>query len=109
MKPQQIEGMREAAEAACALLKAVGNRDRLLLLCQLIDGERTVAALGDRSGISQPSLSQQLAVLRTEGLVATRRDGKHVHYRVASPAARAILTTLYEIYCIAPNANASDP
>jgi len=79
------------------------------LLCQLIDGERTVAALGDRSGISQPSLSQQLAVLRTEGLVATRRDGKHVHYRVASPAARAILTTLHEIYCIAPNANASDP
>lgn len=96
------------AEAA-ALLKALSNPDRLLLLCQLIDGERTVAALGDRSGISQPSLSQQLAVLRTEGLVATRRDGKHVHYRVASPAARAILTTLHEIYCIAPNANASDP
>ncbi len=85
------------------MLKALANPDRLMLLCHLHDAERTVAQLGELTGIGQPTRSQQLAVLREEGLVATRREGKNVHYRVASPAVRAILRTLYRLYC-APGA-----
>ena len=99
MKPQQIEGMREAAEAACALLKAVGNRDRLLLLCQLIDGEKSVGELEELLDIHQPTLSQQLGVLRSEGVVDTRRDGKRIYYSLASREAETLLNTLYGMFC----------
>lgn len=81
------------------MLKALANPDRLMLLCQLADGECSVTELGARSGITQPTLSQQLGVLRGERLVATRREGKHVLYRVASPAALAVLQTLYALFC----------
>lgn len=87
-----------AGEAA-ALLKALANPDRLLLLCQLVGGERSVSALGALAGIEQPSLSQQLAVLRGERLVATRREGKQVLYRIASPAALTVLETLHALFC----------
>lgn len=92
------------ANDAAQLLKALANPDRLLLLCQLVDGERSVTELGALSGITQPSLSQQLAVLRGERLVATRRAGKSVIYRVNSPAALAILQTLYGLFCAEPTA-----
>ena len=91
--------LQSRAQEAAALLKALANPDRLLLLCHLLDAERTVAELGEITGILQPTLSQQLAVLRHEDLVATRREGKHIHYRVASPAVRAVLQTLYRLYC----------
>ena len=91
--------MQAKADEAAALLKALANRDRLLLLCQLVDGERSVTALGGLTGIEQPSLSQQLGVLRGERLVATHREGKHIVYRIASPAALAVLQTLYGLYC----------
>lgn len=87
-----------AAEAA-ALLKALANPGRLLLLCQLVDGERGVGELGTSTGMAQPSLSQQLAVLRGERLVVTRRQGKQVVYRIASPAALALLQTLHALFC----------
>jgi DNA-binding transcriptional ArsR family regulator len=91
----------QAAQAvlAAALLKVMANPDRLLLLCQMVEGERTVAELGEATGLQQPSLSQQLAVLRRKHLVETRRDGKFIHYRVASPAVLALLTTLYQQFC----------
>lgn len=85
------------------MLKALANPDRLMLLCHLLDAEHTVADLGAITGIVQPTLSQQLGVLRNEGLVAPRREGKFIHYCVASPAVRAILRTLYRLYC-APGA-----
>jgi len=94
------------ARDAAALLKALAHADRLLLLCHLLDGGHTVGQLGAVTGIRQPNLSQQLAVLRREGLVATRRVGKHVHYRVGSPAVKAVLQTLYDLYC-APKADAT--
>ena len=72
---------------------------KVLLLCQLVDGERNVGELEELLGIVQPTLSQQLAVLRREGLVDTRREGKLVYYRVASREALAILHTLYGLYC----------
>ena len=91
--------LQNRAHEAAALLKALANPDRLLLLCHLVKAERAVAELGAMTGIGQPTLSQQLAVLRNEGLVVTRRDGKSIHYRIASPAVHAVLSTLYQLYC----------
>ena len=98
-KQPDINLLSAAADQAQQLLKALANRDRLLLLCQLVDGERNVGELEQQLGIVQPTLSQQLAVLRREGLVATRREGKLVYYRVASDDALAILHTLYALFC----------
>ncbi len=91
--------LRQAADAACGLMKALSNPDRLLLLCELSQGERRVGELQELVGIGQPTLSQQLAVLRDEGLVATRREGKQIHYRIDSPQALAVLQVLYEQFC----------
>jgi DNA-binding transcriptional ArsR family regulator len=98
MTPElDIERLRANAASAGALLKALANPDRLLLLCQLSQGERNVSE--QLLGIQQPTLSQQLAVLRREGLVATRREGKQIHYRISSPEALAVITTLYQLFC----------
>jgi len=93
------DAMRAAAAQAGGLLKALANPDRLLLLCQLTHGEQPVGALEAALDIRQPTLSQQLAVLRQEGLVATRRKGKQIFYSVASPEALAVLQLLYRLYC----------
>ncbi|HBD32480.1 MAG TPA: transcriptional regulator, partial [Cupriavidus sp.] len=84
---------------ACALLKVLANPDRLLLMCQLSQGELSVGELEARLGIHQPTLSQQLAVLRENGLVATRREGKNIIYAVASEQALAVMAVLYEQFC----------
>jgi DNA-binding transcriptional ArsR family regulator len=94
-----LSDMRQAAGQACGLLHALANEDRLLLLCQLSQGEKSVGELEEMVGIRQPSLSQQLGVLRNEGLVATRRDGKRIFYSVADAKALAVLSTLYQLYC----------
>ena len=94
-----IQQLRDNAAAAGQLLKTLGNPDRLLLLCQLAQGERHVSELEALLGITQPTLSQQLAVLRREGLVDTRREGKQIYYRISSPAALAVINTLYEQFC----------
>ena len=91
--------LRARADAASQLLKVLANPDRLLLLCQLINGEHSVGELQATLGIVQPTLSQQLGVLRREGLVATRREGKQIHYRIVSPAALAVIHTLYQQFC----------
>jgi ArsR family transcriptional regulator len=91
--------LQARAGEAAALLKTLANPDRLLLLCHLVGGERGVGELGASTGIEQPSLSQQLGVLRGERLVATRRVGKQVIYRIASPAALAVLAALYGVFC----------
>lgn len=101
-----INRLSSAADQAQQLLKALANRDRLLLLCQLVEGERSVGELEQLLGIVQPTLSQQLAVLRREGLVATRREGKQVYYRVASAEALAVLNTLYGLFCAEEVSNA---
>ncbi|MBF7730048.1 ArsR/SmtB family transcription factor [Pseudomonas sp. N040] len=91
--------LRAAAGDAGQLLKALANPDRLLLLCQLAQGERSVGELEALLGILQPTLSQQLAVLRREGLVDTRREGKQIFYRISSPQALAVINTLYQLFC----------
>jgi ArsR family transcriptional regulator len=93
------ERLRQAAANAVAALKVLANEDRLLLLCELSQGERCVSELEAALGIRQPTLSQQLAVLRNEGTVATRRNGKNIYYSVAGPAILEILGLLYRLYC----------
>ena len=97
--PIDLESLRQAAESACRLMKVLSNRDRLLLLCQLSQGEKRVGELEELVGVSQPTLSQQLGVLREEGLVTTRRDGKNIYYEIASPQALAVMNVLFEQFC----------
>ncbi|AUL45708.1 transcriptional regulator [Bordetella trematum] len=94
-----IQALRASADECSALLKALANPDRLLLLCQLLEGERNVGELEAGSGIRQPSLSQQLGVLRDEGLVATRREGKYIYYRMARREITQIMKTLSGLFC----------
>jgi ArsR family transcriptional regulator len=87
-----------AAEAA-KLLRALSNERRLMILCQLGDGELAVGQIQTLVGLSQSALSQHLAVLREQGVVSTRRDGQTIHYRIADPAAVKVVSTLAEIFC----------
>ena len=91
--------LRKAAAQAVGALKVLANEERLLLLCQLSQGEMCVSDLEEALDIHQPTLSQQLGVLRTEGAVNSRRDGKYVFYSVADPNVMQVLEVLYRIYC----------
>jgi ArsR family transcriptional regulator len=91
--------MRQHADNACRMMKTLANRDRLMLLCQLSQGEKRVGELEAVTNIQQPTLSQQLAVLREEGVVSTRRDGKHIYYSICSPIAMSVMELLYATYC----------
>ena len=95
----QTQTMRRAAGQAVAVLKLLANEDRLLLLCQLSHGEMCVSELEQQLDIRQPTLSQQLAVLRGESSVATRREGKNVYYSVADHSLLEILALLDRLYC----------
>lgn len=97
-----LDAMHAAASQACALLRVLSNPDRLLLMCQLSQGEQAVGELESQLGIHQPTLSQQLGVLRSNGLVHTRRDGKNIYYSVASAEALAVMQVLYQQYCPQP-------
>jgi DNA-binding transcriptional ArsR family regulator len=101
MKPPRVDldRLRTAAGDATAMLRTLGNEDRLLLLCELSQGELNVGELAERTGIVQPTLSQQLAVLRAQELVATRRDGKQIYYSVADGRALELLKTLHRLFC----------
>ncbi|HWJ96460.1 MAG TPA: metalloregulator ArsR/SmtB family transcription factor [Telluria sp.] len=98
-KEMDLAAMRVAAEKARGLLKVLSNPDRLLLLCQLTQGEHCVGDLEQILGIQQPTLSQQLGVLRDERLVETRREGKQIYYRITSEEAMAVMQVLYQLYC----------
>ena len=90
--------LKKAGEAA-AMLKLLANEKRLLVLCQLLGGERSVMSLAESVGLSASALSQHLARLRADGLVTTRRESQTIHYRLASPKAAQLLETLATIYC----------
>lgn len=91
--------LRDAATHAVGALKVLANEDRLLLLCQLSQGEMSVGELEETLGIHQPTLSQQLGVLRNEGVVSTRREGKRICYSIADPKLLQVLELLYRLYC----------
>lgn len=93
------ELLRLGATRAVNALKVLANEDRLLLLCQLSQGETCVGELEQRLDIRQPTLSQQLGVLRNEGVVKTRRQGRNVFYSVDDAALLEILALLYRLYC----------
>lgn len=99
LPPTNIAKMRAAASEATSVLRTLANEDRLLLLCQLSQGEMSVSELEEILEIRQPTLSQQLGVLRSENLVQTRRDGKRIYYSVADQKILSILGVLYELYC----------
>lgn len=91
--------MQSSALKASQLLKSLSHPDRLLLLCQLTQGEYCVGELETLVGVGQPSLSQQLGILRKDKLVVTRREGKQIYYRIASEDALAVLELLYNRFC----------
>ena len=95
----RYEGMEQAAREASALLKAMSNERRLLILCHLSRGERSVGELCRLVDISQSALSQHLAKLRTDGLVKTRREAQTIYYSLRGDAVQSILDSLYALYC----------
>ena len=94
-----LERFQASAGEAAALLRALSNEKRLMILCQLGEGEMSVGQLLPLVGLSQSALSQHLAKLRDEALVATRRDGTAVFYRIADRAVLKVIAVLAEIYC----------
>jgi DNA-binding transcriptional ArsR family regulator len=95
----QLASLQTAAAQACALLKVLANPTRLLLLCHISQQEYCVSDLELLTEIRQPTLSQQLAVLREKEIVSTRRDGKQIYYSIASGQALAVMQVLYEQFC----------
>lgn len=97
------EKMREKVDEASGLLKMLANRNRLMILCQLVEGERSVSALAKFLDLQDTAVSQQLGLLRRDGLVEARRDGRTIYYSLLRDDASRVLGTLYDIYC-APEA-----
>ena len=91
-----------SATEAEAFLRSLASRHRLMVLCSLLEGEQPAGELGRRLGLTQSNLSRHLAMLREEGLVATRREGTTIYYRIASERVRPILTEIYRLFCAAP-------
>jgi len=97
--PLDFSELRDNATQAAKLLRALSNENRLMLLCMLFEGEKTVGELNESLPLSQSALSQHLAVLRDEGLVKTRREAQSIFYGLASKPAQRVVETLHSIYC----------
>ncbi|WP_165855058.1 ArsR/SmtB family transcription factor [Marinobacter sp. JSM 1782161] len=102
MNHVDIHSMRNAADRASHFLRSLANADRLMLLCQLSQGEMGVGDLEAVTGIRQPSLSQQLGILRREGLIQPRKLGKQVFYSIAEPKVLVMVQQLYDLFCDNP-------
>jgi len=100
----QLKTMEAAAERVSETLKLLANKHRLLVLCQLVEGEKSVGALARSLGVREPAMSQQLAVLRREGLIRPRREGQTIYYELASDEVRRLMEFLYATYCGNPSA-----
>ncbi len=94
-----LERIQDNARRASTLLKAMSNQHRLMILCQLVPGEKCVGELESIVGLSQSALSQHLARLRRDNLVSTRREAQTIHYSLAGEEASAVIETLYGLYC----------
>jgi len=97
--PQGLRKLERNAHKACDLLGAMANTSRLMILCQLADGEKSVSDLQPLIGLSQSALSQHLAVLRRKRVVRTRRDGQSIYYSLTSGEAASVMHTLHEQFC----------
>ncbi|NBN62654.1 metalloregulator ArsR/SmtB family transcription factor [Microvirga tunisiensis] len=96
MKPDLLEAK---AEMAAQFLKMIASAPRLLLLCQMAERECSVGELAEKTGMRMPTVSQQLSLLRAQGLVVTRREGTTIYYRLASEAAREVMGVLFKHFC----------
>ncbi len=94
-----LDRMTEAADKACALMKTLGHKGRLMVLCQLASGEKSVGELSEILDIPQSPLSQHLSRMRKEGLVETRRDAQTIFYSLKAVEAGKIIECLYGLYC----------
>lgn len=94
-----IEDLQEHATEAAALLKALANEQRLQVLCCLLNGAQSVGEINEQISLSQSALSQHLSVLRSSGLVTTRRESQTIHYSLVQGPALRIMEILYETYC----------
>ncbi|MFT3792267.1 MAG: metalloregulator ArsR/SmtB family transcription factor [Rudaea sp.] len=91
--------MQRHADEVVAVLKGLASRNRLLLLCQLVDGERSVGELAQALGLAQSVVSQHLSLLRREGVVAGRRDAQSIRYRIADARVRKLMATMFALFC----------
>jgi len=94
-----MHGLEERAAEATAFLKKLANQDRLMIVCTLVQGECSVRDLEARLSLRQPSLSQQLGELRQAGIIAGRKEGREMFYRLADARAEALVGTLYQLFC----------
>ncbi len=94
-----IKEVQHSAHDAAELLRSLANEKRLMLLCQLVEGEKSVGALSQELGLSQSNASQQLSILRKDGLVQTRRDGQSIYYALQGDEAKRVIEVLHGIYC----------
>ena len=95
----ELDRMVGNAKRASDFLKALAHESRLMILCILAEGEKSVSELEDLLDLRQPTVSQQLARLRADGLVSTRRDGKAIYYNLASEEARVVIGAIYDVFC----------
>jgi len=98
-RSNDLDRMVDNAKRASNFLKALAHESRLMILCILAEGEKSVSELEDLLNLRQPTVSQQLARLRADGLVSTRRDGKTIYYRLASEEARVVIGAIYDVFC----------
>ncbi len=103
ISPGDLDKMMENACDAASLLKALSHEGRLMILCQLVSGEKSVTELEETLGARQAAVSQQLARLRLEGLVQPRRDGKTIYYSLADNRPKRVLELMYDMYCAGPS------
>lgn len=97
--PEEVKKLFEQASAASDLLKALSHETRLLILCLLTEGEKSVSELEETMSLSQASVSQQLARLRLDKLVVARREGRTIYYSIASDEVSNIINQLYDLFC----------
>lgn len=99
IEPEVLDAMMDHARDATAFLKALAHESRLMILCYLVTGEKTVTQLETLLSQRQPAVSQQLMRLRSEGFVEARRDGKAIYYAIADPRIATMVEALYEMFC----------
>jgi len=98
-RSNEHDRMAGNAKRASSFLKALAHESRLMILCILADGEKPVSELEDLLNLRQPTVSQQLARLRADGLVSARREGKAIYYKLASADTRVIIGAIYDVFC----------
>ncbi len=99
MEEGKHKAMSESAKAACDLLRGLAQETRLMIMCMLAEGEKSVSELEALLNLRQPAVSQQLARLRADRLVQTRREGQTIYYSLGSKEAHRVITVLYDLYC----------